>query len=451
MERRTDAGRNGARERALQRLQRIEEGAYVGLVDARQRRDDPEDAREERLAEEYVAGVTRQRRWLDFLIDAFYRGRADGMETALRQILRLAIYDLLFLDTPPHAAVHEAVELAKRTIRPGAGGLVNGLLRALIRKQQSLPEPATGDAAGDLAIRFSHPTWMVRRWLARFGEEETRALLQSHNERPAHALRINTRKISIEDFHRRLDELGVAWRASDYLPDFVRVSRLQAVLHAGWLQEGICAVQDEAAAMVVRLLDPQPGETVIDLCAAPGGKSVYSALLMQDQGRVLAYDVHEGRTGLIRDSASVHGLSIIEAGTSDARALSASSNLPAADRVRLDAPCSGLGVLAKRADMRWNRSLEQLGELTSLQDELLDAAADVVPAGGLLVYSTCTTEPEENQQRVEAFLARRPEFEVESASGRVPGAVVTPDGFLATLPHVHGTDGAFGARLRRRH
>ncbi|MFQ5571244.1 MAG: 16S rRNA (cytosine(967)-C(5))-methyltransferase RsmB [Rhodothermales bacterium] len=436
-----------ARERAVRQLNRIEVGgAFVGLVGSEGGTGDP---RVERQATEYVAGITRWRRWLDFLIGHFYKGPFDKMEPTLKHILRVSLYDLLLLDTPPHAALNEAVALAKRLVRPKAGGLVNGLLRAVLRQKDHLPVPDSSDPVEALAVRYSHPTWIARRWYGRYGPKETEALLRWNNERPVFGLRINTLKTTVAEFRQDLDRLGIDWEPSSYLDDFVRVRKLQPVLRAGLLDAGQCAVQDESSGLVVRLLDPQPGETFVDACAAPGGKALYAAEKMQNQGRLLAFDIHEGRLHLVEEAARKQGVDILEARAIDARALVPSSHTPLADRVLLDAPCSGLGVLAKRADLRWNRSLEEIEALAVLQDELLDAMGSLVRPGGLLVYSTCTIEPDENHRRIEAFLTRHPDFRIESASGFVSAGVVTPEGYYATLPHRHGVDGAFGVRLRR--
>ena len=435
-----------ARGLAVQQLDRIEqEGAYIGLA----RRDTDVDPREERQATDYVAGVTRWRRRFDFILSQFYRGDFEGMESTLKQILRIGLYDLLILDTPPHAALNEAVELAKQMVRPGAGGLVNGILRNVVRQRNGLPEPETNDLAERLAITHSHPTWLVRRWLELFGPGDTTALLIWNNTRPTYGVRVNTLKTSMADFQERLDALGVDWEPSPYLDDFVRAQGLQPLLREGLLDEGLCAVQDESAGLVVRLLDPQPGETVVDACAAPGGKSIYAAERMANQGRVLAFDIHEGRLQMVLDAARDQGIDIVETAAGDLRNLVQAALPPQADRVLVDAPCSGLGVLAKRADLRWNRSPEQIDDLATLQDELLDAAAQFVRPGGLLVYSTCTIDPEENHARIAAFLNRHPDFQVESATGFVPEDCVSPEGYLVTLPHLHHMDGAFGVRLRQ--
>lgn len=437
-----------ARSHAFRQLNRIEqEGAFIGLAGEEDLLE--MDPREERQALEYIAGVTRWRRWLDFLLASAYRGDYETMEPSLRQVLRIGLYDLLFLATPPHAALNEAVELAKKRVRQGAGGLVNGVLRNLLRRKEDLPEPHTGRVAEDLAIRYSHPTWMVERWLDRYGRDATIALLAWNNSRPVYGVRINTLKNPVQDFQQVLNERGIAFTPSPYLDYFVRVPKLQGLVRAGLLAEGYCAVQDESAGLVVALLDPQPGETIVDACAAPGGKATHAAQRMQNTGRIIACDVHEGRLRLVEQSARDQGIPIIETRAGDFRETAPQEDFQA-DRVLLDAPCSGLGVLSKRADLRWNRSPEEVRELTQLQDELLDAAAQAVCPGGLLVYSTCTIEPEENEERVVAFLNRHPDFSVESAKGYVPEAMVTPEGYYRTFPPRDQTDGAFGARLRKR-
>ncbi len=432
-----------ARALAVQRLLRVEEdGAHVARLGGR---GVPPDVA--RHASDYVAGVTRLRRWLDFLIDHFYRGDAESLDPVLRQVLRIGVYELLVRETAPHAAVNEAVATAKRLLHKGGAGLTNAVLRALQRADRAgtLPTPDTGDEAEDLAIQHSHPTWLVRRWLDAFGPEETVRLLAFNNTIPRYALRVTAGAPGRDAFLARLDDLDADPAPSAWLDDFVTVGRLQPVLRGGLLEDGVCAVQDEAAGLVIRVLDPAPGEIVLDAAAAPGGKAVYAALRMANQGRVTALDVSEAKTALVAEAAERQGVGIVETTVGDLTTWTSPARF---DRVLLDAPCSGTGVLAKRADLRWNRTPEDFDELTALQDRLLDAAARHVEPGGLLVYSTCSIEADENDDRVRAFLDRHPSFALEAVGTRVPVAMRDGDVYRA-LPHVHGTDGAFAARLRR--
>lgn len=435
------------RREALARLVRVEEDeAYVSLVDVDEAR--AMDPRDRRMVTEIVAGVTRWRRYLDFLIDRFYEGDPADLQPAVRQILRLGIYELLFLRTPSYAAVDEAVELTDRFLHGGAAGLVNGLLRSVDRAGEDLPELRTGDPVVDLAVRYSHPDWMVRRWVNRYGSEAARDLLEANNRRPRYAVRVNRLRTSPRRFAQRLDEEGITYDRSPWLSEFFRLERVQPVLDADLVAEGLCALQDEGAGAVVELLDPRPEETIVDLCAAPGGKTLFIAERMDDTGTVLAVDVHERRLDLLRESADRHGIRSIRPHPVDGRELARQPEPPRGDRVVVDAPCTGLGVLSKRSDLRWNRSPEDLDELTALQGELLDAAAEMVRPGGLLVYSTCSIEPEENEAQISAFVERRPEYRVEDPPDGVADELV--DGsYLRILPHRHGVDGTFGARLRR--
>ncbi|MFP4228271.1 MAG: 16S rRNA (cytosine(967)-C(5))-methyltransferase RsmB [Salinivenus sp.] len=436
---------SSSRRVALRHLERVDrDDAFVGRLSA-----DGADARTRRQARELVAGVTRQRRWLDFVLADAYNGDYDAMEPRLRHILRLGLYELEFQSTPTRAVVHEYVELAKQTLRQGAANLVNGVLRALDRRD-ALPQPDTGDPAENLAIRHSHPTWLVRRWLDRFGAEGATELLEWNNRRPAHHVRINPLRTTRAAVESWLDDHDVVYTRSPHLDAGLRIKRLQPLVQGGLLDEGRVAVQDESAALVVRLLDPQPDETILDGCAAPGGKTLAVAAAMEGRGRILAIDSHEGRLSRVAEGAVAHGVSgVVETEPADLRAVADRPDPPQADRVLLDVPCSGLGVLGKRADLRWQRSPDDLEDLVALQDDLLDAAARLVRPGGLLVYSTCTIAPEENEHRVDRFLARHVDFTVERADDHVPAEMVSSSGFLATRPHRHRMDGAFAARLRR--
>jgi 16S rRNA (cytosine967-C5)-methyltransferase len=438
-----------AREVALGHLLRVEaDGAFVARVAGRADGGEaPADVA--RRASDYVAGVTRQRRWLDFLLSHVVSRPLESLDAPLLQILRIGAYDLVVRRTPPHAAVSETVGLARGQVHAGAVGLVNGVLRALARRLDSLPEPASGDPADDLAVRLSHPTPVVRGWLEAFGGEATRALLDHDNRPPVYGLRVSAAArlgadaaAEREAFLRDVVALGAQAEASRWLDDFVTTRTLQPVLRAGWVGAGRCAVQDEAAGLVVRVLDPRPGERVLDAAAAPGGKALYAALR---GGSVVALDVNRAKTRLVAQAAREQGADAVEAVSGDLRTWESPGGA-GFDAVLLDAPCSGTGVLAKRADLRWNQSPERTADLLRLQDELLDAAARHVRPGGRLVYATCSIERAENDDRVAAFLGRNAGWRVGPAGDRVPAEMRDGPVYRA-LPHVHHTDGAFAARL----
>lgn len=400
--------------------------------------------RDHRLVKEYIQGIMRQRRWLDFVLDHYYSGDLKKIETKLLWILRLGVYDLLMLRTPAHAAINEAVELAKKEVRAGAGKLANGILRTVDRNRYSLPDPSGLDEIERMGVTYSHPDWLVKRWIDRYGDD-VQKLLEWNNSRPVYSVRINTSKITIDHFKNTLDKDGIEWEDGLYLKDFVRVPQLQPLLRGGYLTKGLCAVQDESAGLVVHLLDPQPGEFVVDACAAPGGKTLYCASLMDNTGELLALDVQEERLNKLRRVQQAYNADWVSLAPLDVRTAQIKTKV---DRLLLDVPCTGLGVLSKRADLRWRRTAEDLKTIVNIQRDLLSAAAHWIKPGGYLVYSTCTIAPEENEEQIEFFLEKNPQYEIEPASfGK---GMVAPDGYLTTVPHVHKIDGAFAAKLKRK-
>ncbi|KAL5548637.1 hypothetical protein UlMin_003868 [Ulmus minor] len=415
--------------------------------------------RDLRLVTDIVGGTIRWRRYLDHLIcsichdDKTFR----NIEPLLLQILRIGVYEIVKLDMPPYAVVDENVRLAKVALRPGAGNMVNGILRklALLKENNSLPVPKLeGDdraQARALATLYSHPVWMVRRWTKYLGQEEAIRLMKWNNEDPSFSLRANSGKgVSRADLMTKLNLLKVPHEPSSHLNSFVRIKTgLQIVIQAGLLKEGLSSVQDESAGLVVSVVDPQPGEHIVDCCAAPGGKTLYMASLLNGQGMVSAIDINEGRLRILKETAKLHQVDdVVTTIHSDLRVFSENNALKG-DKVLLDAPCSGLGVLSKRADLRWNKKLEDIEELKNLQDNLFDAASLLVKPGGVLIYSTCSIDPEENEERVAAFLQRHPEFRIDQVHQFVPPEFVTSSGFYSSNPVKHSLDGAFAARLIR--
>ncbi|KAL5737911.1 hypothetical protein ACOSP7_030672 [Xanthoceras sorbifolium] len=445
------------------RLMRIElGGAFADLLNEKGKgclgfRTKELDDRDLRLVTDVVGGTICWRRYLDHLICSLCHEEKTfrSMEPLLLQILRIGFYEIVKLDMPPYAVVDENVTLAKVALRPGAGNLVNGILRKLVRVKEdnSLPLPKLeGDdraQARALATLYSHPVWMVRRWTKYLGQEEAIKLMVWNNSHPSFSLRANNGKgVTRADLAMQLNLLKVPHELSLHLDDFIRVKTgLQNVIQAGLLKEGLCAVQDESAGLVVSVVDPQPGESIVDCCAAPGGKTLYMASRLSGQGMVYAIDINEGRLRILRETAKSHQVdSVITTIHADLRHFS-DNNVMKYDKVLLDAPCSGLGVLSKRADLRWNRRLEDLEQLKNLQDDLLDAASLLVKPGGVLIYSTCSIDPEENEERVDTFLLRHPEFSIDPADRFVPSDFITKRGFYSSDPVKHSLDGAFAARL----
>ncbi|CAI8332386.1 MAG: Ribosomal RNA small subunit methyltransferase B [Rhodothermaeota bacterium MED-G12] len=405
------------------------------------------EPRERAQVREYVQNILRKRSYLDFLIDHYATIDVTEMKTDLKNILRLGIYDMLFMDsTPDYAAINEAVELGKAKMGSKTGDLINAILRNLQRDIEQLPKPQFKDRTKLVATTFSHPEWLVSRWSSRFGEREAFQLMQANNTRPSFYVRANTMRTTIANFELRMEKLGVEFEASDWLPNFYKVQSVQPFIEKGLLKKGICQVQDIAAGFAPFILDPQPNEKIYDLCAAPGTKSIMISDLTEGESDILAVDISGERLEKLAESALNFGAENIKIRRGDILELS----LPLADAVLLDAPCTGTGVLSKRADLRWRRDEEGLKNAVELQAQLLEEAANMVKRGGRLVYSTCSLEPEENMEQVQKFLENYPTFELQPLEDFVPEEVLTEDGLAyQTYPHKHDSDGHFGVLLIR--
>lgn len=396
---------------------------------------------------EYVQNILRRRSYLDFLIDDFASVKIGEMKPNLKNVLRLGIYDLVFMDsTPEYAAINEAVDIAKFTISHKTGDLVNAILRNLQREIDNLPKPNFKDRNKLIAVTFSHPEWMVERWVKRLGEREAFQLMKANNKRPEFYIRVNNLRTKTEHFKLRMEKKDIEFEESDWLPGYFKVDSVRPFIELGLLERGFCQVQDIAAGFAPIILFPQPGENIYDLCAAPGTKSIAIADMMQGEGSVLAVDISSERLDKLAESALSYKAENIKIRRADAREL----DLPPADGVLLDAPCTGTGVLSKRADLRWRRDPEGLENAVQLQKELLESAAKMVKPGGRLVYTTCSLEPEENMEQINHFLEHHDEFELENLEGFVPDEVLSEDKLsYQTYPHRHHCDGHFGVRLMR--
>ena len=439
--------KSDARKTALDIICRVENGAYADRLIESTRRSLRLSPSDRRLLQELVLGTVTWQGTIDHLLSPYLRRPLLGLPPRLRNILRLGVYQLRYLDRiPAYAVVSESVETTREREGNGAAGFVNAVLRGISedRRPVRLPDSAS-DPVRFLSLTTSHPAWMIVRWLHRWGFEETRALCEMNNRPPVLTIRANIPLVSPEALQDQLEAEGVRIDPSSLLDGYFTVPKVGALFQTRAYRAGQFAVQGEGAGLVVSCLDPRPGERILDLCGAPGGKAMAAAERMQQQGLVLALDRHASRFRRLRQN-------LIRLRQTAVAAVIADGCLPptrrAFHRVLVDAPCSSIGVLSRHPERRWSLKESDLPRFSRRQSELITAAADQVLPGGVLVYSTCSVEPEENERVVEAFLDARPDFRLESAF-KPPNPVVR-GAYLQTLPQRHGCEGAFAARLRSR-
>ena len=402
---------------------------------------------------ELVYGIVRRQRTLDALIDRLGKKKAAQQPPDLRIILHIGLYQLRYLDRiPASAAVNTSVELAKTNGLGKLSGVVNGLLRGYIRSSESgdplqLPE----DAIASLGVKHSFPDWIVETWLEQLPIEEVDRLLAWFNQSPKIDLRVNILKTSLAEVETAFKAAGINVERIPDLPQALRIEGAGAVTELPGYKEGLWVIQDSSAQLVTHLLDPQPGETVIDACAAPGGKTTHIAELMQDKGRIIACDRAEKRLKKVRENAARLQMQSIEIKVGDSRDRSEFVNI--ADRVLLDAPCSGLGTLHKRPDIRWRQS-GAIEELFELQSQLLKQAAIWVKPKGTLVYATCTLNVLENEKVIQSFLENHPDWSRQTdynttdrtsspSFSAIAKKWMTTEGWIKVYPHRYDMDGFF--------
>ncbi|AFZ43595.1 sun protein [Halothece sp. PCC 7418] len=404
------------------------------------------------LVSELVYGIVRRQRTLDALIDQFASKPASEQPPKLRLILQLGFYQLRYLtQVPPSAAVDTSVELAKSNHLGKLSRVVNGILRQYIRQREKEGDPLhlPNDPIQKLGIQHSFPDWLIQLWCDEFGEATADQLGIWFNQSPNLDLRINPLKTTPEALEKALTEANIAYSPLPFVPLGLRLSSgVGKIEQLPGFTEGWWTVQDFSAQLVSYLLSPQAGETIIDACAAPGGKTTHIAELMGDEGKIWACDRAESRLKKVTNNAQRLQLKSIETRVGDARELSQFQNT--ADRVLIDAPCSGLGTLHRRTDLRWRQTPENLVQLAKLQQEILTATATWVKPNGILVYATCTINPLENEDVIQAFLSHHPEWKIEAPPETFPAqSLVSSSGWLKVIPTEHNSDGFFMVRLRR--
>lgn len=400
-----------------------------------------------RLVQELVSGACKMQRRLDFILNQFLTQKKTKLDPLVRSILRLALYQLEFLTrVPDFAAVNSAVELARERALGRKADFLNGLLRSYLRNREKLAYPERERNPNEyLGIYYSYPDWLVARWVDEFGPEETEKLCAYGNRKSSLTLRVNTFRTSVEKIIAQLEQVGVRVMPGKFFPQFLTPKSEYRFFDSPWFKNGFFYVQDESAAAAVHLLDPKPGETIWDACAAPGGKATHVAELTGDTGTVLASDLSLRRTKLIKENSTRLRLNSVIAVVADGL----SYHPKGMRKILLDVPCTGLGTVARNPDLRWHKKPEDIPRLAQLQWELLTNAVMSLPVGGVLVYSSCTLTREENQELMEKFIHTHPRYRLEPAGEFVPPELVDGFGYVAILPQKHGIDGAFAARFRR--
>jgi len=446
-----------ARQIAVRILTRVEkEGSYANVL-LRENLFVLDDIRERHFASSLVNGVLKNKLLLDFALRKHLVKPMSALPHEVRAVLRSGALQILFMDkVPVPAAINEAVNIVKswgHLKNHAYPALVNSILRKTAESgwQISWPDPDK-EAVKYLSVRYSHPDWLVKRWLLRWGRQETEELLKANNQPAPTTIRVNTLKTSREELKKRLADHGVKLLESARVPEAGVLHDFEAVEKLEEFRAGLFTVQDESSQLVAHALGVKPGDRVLDTCSAPGGKTTHMAQLMKNTGQIVAVDIHSSKLKLIDTLADRLGIDIIRTLESDARELKGVEGR--FNRVLVDAPCSGLGVIRRRADLRWQKKEEEMEKLPQLQLAILLKASEYVACGGELIYSTCTTEPEENFEVVKAFRQLRPEFKTVDLSASLPFPVTEEKdrqqlqkGVWQILPHRHGMDGFFMAKL----
>jgi 16S rRNA (cytosine967-C5)-methyltransferase len=432
-------------------LRVFEQGAYADRAFRGEAVRAGLDPRDRAFAMRLAYGAVQMEGTLDWVLESLARRPLDKLDPPVLAALRLGLYELLFMGTPDRAAVAESVELVKATNRQ-AHAFVNAVLRRAAREAPALVAGLDDSTPAGAALAHSHPLWIAERWFAELGPEDARALMRRDNEPAESAVRANSLRCDAATVVEKLAAEGVEAHSDGLVPEAVVLAGPYDVHASPLFGQGLVMPQSRASMLVAHAVDPEPGERVLDLCAAPGGKTTHLAALMQDKGEIVAVEADPARAEAIRENARRLGAGSVSVTVGDAAEPAFGDGY---DRVLVDPPCSDLGTLQSRPDARWRKSAEQVHGLRGLQRRILDAGAQAVKVGGRLVYSTCTISASENERQLQDFLGANPNFRVcdltewhpSLAHTAVPG--FPGSGFVHTWPHRDGTDGFFIAALQR--
>ncbi len=425
------------------------------------------------LCNAIIFGVLRHRGYIDFIIKSFSKKPIEKLDLPVLFILRIALFQIFFLDRiPAFAAINTSIELAKNSINAstnkGAAGFINAILRNAEQNHQTiaLPDPKKNLSA-HICIQHSMPGWLIKRWLKTYGDEKSQLLCQSINMIPPITLRVNTLKITRKALGTLLESQNFGIEPTNESPVGIHISHLgKPVTEIEGFDQGLFQIQDEAAQMVTQILDPKPDETILDACAGLGGKACHIAQQMENKGMVLAADLESHKLESLTTEAQRLGITNIKTQQINLLKATIKNFSGYFDRVLLDAPCTGLGVMRRNPDTKWKRTLKDILRLSAQQKKMLNAAANLVKPGGILVYAVCSCEPEENEQVIKAFLQKRTDYHLDTSPTNITtnmttngnhapnistdrSKLQTGDHFFKTYPDALHMDGFFAARLKR--
>lgn len=435
------------RKLAVKILNRVlNEGAYSNIILSKELNEVELSDKDKALLTEIVYGVLRRKKTLDVIISNFVKD-INLMNKDTINILRVAIYQMNFLDKiPSYAACNEAVEEAKE-ISEGDSKLVNGILRNFTKNPDDINVP--GNKIDEYAYKFSFEPWMIRLLIKQYGENSAKKIMSGLNQIPKVSIRVNDIKADYDEVYDELEEMGYDIEEGSVCPEAICIKGGKSIENNPLFQQGKITVQDESAMLIAPLLEIEEGMEVLDLCSAPGGKSTHIAEILQNTGKVLALDVHESKLNLIKENCERLGITNIEVGVNDATTLN-SELIASSDRILIDVPCSGLGIIRKKPEIKWNKKRNDLREIVSIQRDIMKNAWQYLKSGGIMLYSTCTLNKEENEENIEWFVNTHKDCEVKKIFiGKKDNLIYNRDGSLTIMPN-ENMDGFFVAKLQKK-
>jgi len=439
------------REAALNILIRVEQDkSYSNLLLNQMLANQSFHRADAALLTEIVYGTIQRLNTLDYFLARFMSPKITKLEHWVRNLLRLSLYQMLYLQRiPAHAIVNEAVNLAKKRGHQGISSLVNAVLRNALRNLAEMQIPSELPLVERLSLQYSHPVWLVARWLDQFGEQTTIQICTANNTPPKKSARVNLLKQTKAELINAMHQTGMEAIPSSLSSAGLVVENNGNLALTSWYKNGLLTVQDESSMLVAEILSPSPGSNVLDCCAAPGGKTTHLAEWMEDKGTIIACDIHPHKIKLIDEQIKRLDLHCIRTIVCNALSLSSRYDEGSFDFILLDAPCSGFGVIRRKPDLKWTKQEVEIADITELQSNLLDCVQLLLKPGGILVYSTCTLEYAENKGQIVQFLQRHPYFSLEPFPGNILSHMILDEGMLQILPHHFNSDGFFYARLRK--